>query len=109
MTGVPLDGIAATSVTRRLIALAGEGGLRPRAEAPYRGRVAVVLNGEGRDALFGVIYVSARTGRVLRAFLTHGNDGTEQRLEKVAEIRAVLEGWAALRRDGCQAAPGTLR
>jgi hypothetical protein len=99
MTPVALEDITATAVTRRLIALTEEGGLRPAARAPGRyGRVAVILSGKGRDALFGVIYVSARKGTALRAFLTHGNWGEEKRYETVAEVRTVLKSWAALQR-----------
>ena len=94
-----LGDITTTAVTRRLIALAEASGLRPAAEAADRhGRVAVILNGEGRDALFGVIYLSAKHGTVIRAYLTHGNSGVERKHEKVAEIRTVLKSWAAIQR-----------
>lgn len=94
-----LDGFPATSVTRRIVDLAAEGGLRPdpRPES-RRGLYRVMVNGEGRDALFGCIDVSERTGRIVRAFLTHGNDGVERKHETVAEIRAVLSSWAAVQR-----------
>jgi hypothetical protein len=92
-----LEDITAT-VTRQLIALAEAGGLRPHVD-PGRskhGRVGIIVNGEGRDALFGVIYLSARKGTVLRAFLTHGNWGEQKRYDTVAEIRSVLKSWVAL-------------
>ena len=49
--------------------------------------------------LFGAIAVGARTGRILYAHLTHGNWGTEQRYETVADIRAVVKSWAALQHN----------
>jgi hypothetical protein len=88
-----LDGIGATVVVRRLVALAEDGGLRPHAdpEPDGHGRIAVVLDGPGCDSLFGVIYLSPRRGTVIRAFLMNGNDGVERRLESVAGIRAALK------------------
>ena len=56
-------------------------------------------SGGRRDCLFGGIDVGARTGRILRAYLTHGNWGEEQRYDRVADIRTVLKSWAALQRD----------
>ena len=93
-----LEDITTTTVTRRLIALAEAGGLRPHVEPWHsrHGRVGIILNGPGRDALFGVIYLSARKGTVLRAHLTHGNWGEEKQYDTVAEIRDVLKSWAAL-------------
>ena len=95
-----LDGIHATAVVRRLVRLAEDGGLRPHAdpEPDEHGRIGVVLDGPGRDSLFGVIYLSAVTGAVIRAYLTHGNSGVERKHETVTEIRVVLQSWAALQR-----------
>jgi hypothetical protein len=91
------EDIGATAVTRRLIKMCEDGGLRPRIEPdPDRhGRIAVILNGPGRENMFGVIYVSALTGKALSAYLTPGNSGTEQRHDSVAEIRAALKAWFA--------------
>ena len=52
--------------------LAEKAQLHPRHDLPQvrsRGRYGIVLDGEGADALFGVIYVSARTGKPQRAYL----------------------------------------
>jgi hypothetical protein len=94
----------ATTVTRQLIKLAEAGGLHPRIGGTGHGAVQIVLDGHGRDALFGAIYVGTRTGRVLRAYLTHGNHGIERKHVKVAEIRTVLKSWAAIHRDRSAAA-----
>jgi len=59
----------------------------------------IILNGPGRDAIFGAIYVGVKTGRVLHAMLTHGNEGEEKRYNSVADIRAVLMSWLALYRS----------
>lgn len=95
-----LSGRAATLVTRQLIARAILAGLRPELhpDGIYRGSYRIVVNAAGRDGLFGSIYVSAVTGRVLRAFLMHGNQGVERRHDTVSEIRAVIKSWAALTR-----------
>ena len=93
-----LAGVSATAVTRQIIDLAFQGGLRPHLDedGPRSGAHRVILNGEGRDALFGAIYIGSSTGKILRAVLTHGNNGRERRYEKVADVRAVLTSWLAL-------------
>ncbi len=92
-----LAGVRATAATRQVVALAAAGRLRPHLDGtvPTRGRVRIVVNGPGQDALFGAIYVGAQTGRVLHAVLTHGNNGQEKRYDGVASIRAVLKSWLA--------------
>lgn len=98
---VILAGISATAVTRQVVALAAAGGLRPQVDAAglSHGRVRIILNGPGRDAIFGAIYVGGKTGRILHAMLTHGNGGEEKRYDRVADIRAVLSSWLALHRS----------
>ncbi len=88
-----LAGVKTTAVTRRVVALAAAGGLRPHVDGsgPRQGRVTIIVNGPGRDAIFGAIYVGAKTGRILHAMLTHGNGGQEMRYDSVADIRAVLQ------------------
>jgi hypothetical protein len=51
-----------------------------------------VLDGEGADALFGVIYVSARTGKPQRAHLVQDR-GDERVFTGADEIRVVLSDW----------------
>jgi hypothetical protein len=106
-----LAGVRATAVTRQIIALAERGGLRPRADedGPRHGRVRIVVNGPGADAIFGAIYVGARTGRILHAVLTHGNHGEEKRYDDVASVRAVLTSWLALQRSTSPAQPAAGR
>jgi hypothetical protein len=58
--------VPATGDTRALFGLAEKARLHPRhdlTQVRSRGRYGIVLDGEGTDALFGVIYVSARTGK----------------------------------------------
>jgi hypothetical protein len=93
-------GPPATRVTRQVIALALAAGLNPRLDtaAPRHGRYRVIVDSGGRrDCLFGAIYIGARTGRIRHAHLTHGRWGQERRYDTVAEIRAVIQSWAALR------------
>lgn len=90
-----LAGIPATAPTRQIIALAEAGGLRPHVDGSQHGAARIVVIGPGRNALFGAIYVSTTTGRVLRAVLTHGNWGQEKRYDGVAAVRAVLTSWLA--------------
>jgi hypothetical protein len=54
----------------------------------------MVLDGEGTEALFGVIYVSARPGKPQRAHLVQDR-GDERVFTGAGEIRAVLSGWLA--------------
>jgi hypothetical protein len=48
-----------------------------------------VLDGDGAGALFGVIYVSARTGKSQRAHLVQDR-GDERTFTGAGEIRSVL-------------------
>ena len=94
-----LAGRPATSVTVQLVALAVQGGLRPEVSVNRRrGLYRVVLNAPGRDGLFGCIDISETTGKTVRAYLTHGNDGVERRHDSVAQIRQVLSSWVAVNR-----------
>ncbi len=91
----------ATQVTRQIINLASEAGLNPCLDPSgvRRGSYRIMVDSGGRrDCLFGGIDVGARTGRILRAHLTHGSWGQERRYNHVAEIRTVITSWAALQR-----------
>jgi hypothetical protein len=89
--------VPATGDTRALFSLAEQARLHPKhdlTQVRSRGRYSIVLDGEGADALFGVIYVSARTGKPQRAHLVQ--DRSEERIFTGAnEIRAVLSDWLA--------------
>lgn len=91
-----LAGRHATLATRQVTAHAIRAGLKPQPEGVTRGSYRIVVDAGGRDGLFGCIYVGARTGRILRAFLMHGNNGVERRHDDVAEIRTVITSWYAL-------------
>jgi hypothetical protein len=89
--------VPATGDTRALFDLAEKAHLHPRhdlTQVSSRGRYGIVLDGKGTDALFGVIYVSARTGKPQRAHLVQDR-GDERTFTGAGEIRAVLSGWLA--------------
>ena len=91
------DRVPATGDTRALFGLAEKAQLHPRhdlTQVRSRGRYGIVLDGEGADALFGVIYVSARTGKPQRAHLVQDR-GDERIFTGADEIRAVLSDWLA--------------
>ena len=94
-----LDGFPATAATRQIVALAVESGLRPspRPERRPHGLYRIVVNAAGRDGMFGCIDVSERTGRIVRAYLTAGNDAAEQRIESIAGVRQAIRAWTATR------------
>lgn len=98
--GPELSGLTMTRATRAILALAVRGGTRPHlggdgARPDRHGRVLVYLNAPGYDGLFGGIYLSARSGKVIRAYLMHGNNGTEHCYTGAAQVRPVLAAWAA--------------
>jgi hypothetical protein len=98
-------GLRATLATRQIINLAAAAGLNPTLDGSgvRRGSYRVTVDSGGRrDCLFGGIDVGARTGRILRAYLTHGHWGQERRYDHVAEVRAVIKSWAAIRRAGAK-------
>lgn len=94
-TGRP-GAVRATQVTRQLIALAFEAGLNPELDPqPSHGAHRILLDSRsGDDCLYGRIDTGARTGSVLRAYLTRGRWGEERLYEHVAEIRDAIKSWA---------------
>jgi hypothetical protein len=87
-----------TAVTRRILQYAAGGGLRPHlgsggTKPDQHGRVLVYLDGKGREAMFGGIYVNAATGKIIRSYLTPGNSGKERCYETVPETRKALTAW----------------
>ena len=91
--------VPATDDTRGLFDLAEQARLHPRhdlTQVRSRGRYGIVLDGDGdgADALFGVIYVSVRTGKPQRAHLVQDR-GDERVFTGADEIRAVLSDWLA--------------
>ena len=83
--------------TRALFSLAEKARLHPRhdlTQVRSRGRSGIVLDGDGAGALFGVIYVSARTGKPQRAHLVQDR-GDERTFTGAGEIGSVLSDWPA--------------
>ncbi len=98
-----LDQITLTRPAREVLGLAEGCGPRPRVgqggPGGYgRGRTTVWLDSGMRDGLFGSIVID-RGGRILRAFLMHGNQSVERRYEGTAEVRTVTSSWAAIIRS----------
>lgn len=94
-----LHDLPATRVTRQILNRAEQAGLRPYLAGEPKARVTrVYVNADGADGMFGAIDISA-SGRILRAWLTPGNHGTEQFYESVAGIRDAIKGWAASRQE----------
>lgn len=94
-----LVGMPATRVTRQVIRLAIKGGLNPELDPSgvRRGSYRIFVDSGGRrDCLFGAIDAGGRSGRILRAHLTHGHWGQGRWYGSVAEIRTVLKSWVAL-------------
>jgi hypothetical protein len=91
-----------TVATRGILGLAAEAGLNPHLDedgAQGRGgAVRVLVNDASRDGLFGAIYLSASTGQVLCANLTHGNHGDQKTYRGAVEVRNVLASWLAVNR-----------
>lgn len=59
-----------------------------------RGGVArLLVNGPRRSSLFGAIYISTKTGKVLYANLTHGNWADTKRYTGAGEVRDVIRSW----------------
>lgn len=64
-----------TTATAQLLQIAADMGLNPQADdAPYRGTVRVVLSASGQDAGFGVLFVGAKSGKIISANIRHGAD-----------------------------------
>jgi hypothetical protein len=98
-----LNQITLTRAARDVIDLAEGCGLRPHVgpDGPGgygRGRTSVAVDSGMRSGLFGTIVVDQR-GRILRAFLMHGNHSVERRYDGAAEVRTVISSWAAIVRS----------
>jgi hypothetical protein len=96
-----LAGMKATGTTARIVADAFAAELRPHLAKEHRARTRglyrVWVGAQGPEGLFGAIDVSVTSGKITRAYLTHGNHGTERVYTRVAEIRTVIRSWAAAR------------
>jgi hypothetical protein len=83
----------ATAYTRRILATAERAGLNPTSVGTQRGVLLVDLDGDGVEAPFGTLYVSTRTGKVLRGTLTLGNS----RIREARQLTGARQVQAALR------------
>lgn len=83
----------------QLIAYAMDAGLAPHTYLEYgrpvtRGAVRVIIDGTGMDSPFGVFYVGAQTGRVLRGSITYGNEGPRKHYTGARAMQAALRTLA---------------
>jgi hypothetical protein len=75
-----MNDFAPTKPARWILDRAEQLGLRPKLDpTAYRGSWRVTFSGTGEWSGFGGLYIGARTGRILRASLTFGNDGPTRR------------------------------
>ena len=82
---------ATTAYTDRILALAA--GLRMEAsvlDAENNRHVRVFVDGPYAHSPFGVLYIGARSGKVLRGWFKNGNDGPKRRYVGATEIREAL-------------------
>lgn len=90
-----------TTATQQLLRLAEEAGLHPTVGAPYSGSIEVSLDEQaGPDSTFGVVYVGASTGKVLRAALVHGGGRRKERFKGLLETRRALVAYRDRMRRG---------
>lgn len=85
------------AATRRIIELAEAAGLNPHfdedGENGCNGVARLIVNGPSQSSLFGAIYISTKTGKVLHANLTHGNWADAKRYAGAREVRDVIRSW----------------
>lgn len=86
----PLDLTGLTPYTVGVIRLAEKEGLRPSEGGTRRGVRRIVLNAGGKHGTFGTLQIGARSGKVLRVELIHGNDGTPRRAQGPMNVRLLL-------------------
>jgi hypothetical protein len=65
----------------------------------YRGTLVMILNGRGESSPLGTVTIGARTGRVLRATLSYGNNGPTWTYAGGMQVLAALRALAAGRRS----------
>lgn len=95
-----LDQITLTRAAKEVLDLAEDCGLSPRVgPGGYgRGQTSVWVDSGMGNGLFGSVIISPG-GRIVRAFLLHGNHSVERRYEGTAEVRTVISSWAAIIRS----------
>ncbi|MFC9280905.1 hypothetical protein [Streptomyces collinus] len=86
----PLDLTGFTAYTVGVIRLAEKEGLRPADGGTHRGVRRITLNAGGKHGTFGTLQIGARSGKVLRLELVHGNDGTPRRAAGPMNARLLL-------------------
>jgi hypothetical protein len=95
-----LDQITLTRAAREVLDLAEDCWLSPRVGQGGpgdhgRGQTSVRAGSGMRSGLFGSVIVRPG-GRIVRAFLLHGNHSAERRYEGTAAVRTVIASWAAI-------------
>ncbi len=103
MTAIDLTGVTTTSATRNVIALLGKAGLNPHfgpdGSKPFKGAVQLMFDEGGVNGLYGVLYVGARSGKILRASLYSGNgDRHGQRHVGYLSVRRAFSSFLAIKR-----------
>jgi hypothetical protein len=56
----------------------------------------MIRNANARDGLFGVIYLSASSGAIISAYLTHGVHGDERCFNGGPRSATVIRSWVAV-------------
>ncbi|MGW2496192.1 hypothetical protein ACWCV2_17040 [Streptomyces pseudogriseolus] len=86
----PLNLTGLTPYTVGVIRLAEREGLRATDAGTHRGVRRIALNAGGKHGTFGTLQIGARSGKVLRVELIHGNDGTPRRAQGAMNVRLLL-------------------
>ncbi|MGZ3140425.1 hypothetical protein ACVDFE_00110 [Lentzea chajnantorensis] len=57
--------------------------------------VRVYLHGPHWESTFGIVYIGRKSGKLLRGWLQHGNEGAKHQLGSATAVRAALRALAA--------------
>ncbi|CAM5237890.1 hypothetical protein [Streptomyces griseomycini] len=86
----PLDLTGLTPYTVSTLQLAEKEGFRLTDGGTYRGVRRIHLNAGGKHGTFGTIQIGKRSGKVLRAEVVQGNNGTPRRAQGASNVRLLL-------------------
>lgn len=86
--------ITTTRAVRQLVALMEQEGLAPtygpEGPTPYRGSVRICFDEGGNNGRFGVILIGARSGKVVRGEIHHGNTARPRLVNGYEKVRQTL-------------------